>query len=125
MPPLLAEASRRLGLNPSGSSSSVCSVDCPEAERAVTSSSCEGEAGAAGAEAPQGPADRPALALFLTLAPPLLFTLGRPDAFLSVLEVRSVAQHGAAQHGTAQHGAAQRSALGPPPLCAVLPWLAF
>lgn len=111
VPPLLHEAARRLGLEAGagaaaggveagGSGRGTARGEEEQHEKAAAGAAAVAPAAAAavsgsGGEHPQQAQqppvelqDRRGLALALTLVPPLLFTLGRPDAFLGVLEVR-------------------------------------
>lgn len=111
VPPLLHEAARRLGLEAGagtatrgmeavGSGHGTEQEEQQQHEKAAAGAAAvavDAAAAVSGSgeehpqQAQQAPVelqDRRGLALALTLVPPLLFTLGRPDAFLGVLEVR-------------------------------------
>ncbi len=88
VPPLLHELARRLGLQKEegGRAETKGREERVPEPLVAEAKAAAGAAAADGAE----PKDRTGLTLLLTLGPPLAFTLGRPDAFLGVLEVRGV-----------------------------------
>lgn len=95
VPPLVHQLAMRLGLEEgvgSGSNSSDCCSIASQAQQQRQRESCSDTQLEGGCPAPAQPqpAERRGLALALTLGPPLLFTLSRPDAFLGMLEVRAV-----------------------------------